>query len=177
MDLFFTIFPQRLPISSLFIKPSGPSSSTRKGQNHSIMEGAGKDHFTIFHYAPLHSAPQGQQRGRAADDLAVTSTVADQLVRLPLWLVCIPRKPVTNSSPCRSPIPAQAGQCVAGCWIVRREGWRGQSALLDLTSFSVAVAEIAAAFRARMESPLSWIRWALWISRSRMASASVGSPR
>lgn len=40
----------------------------------------------VFHYIPLHSAPQGQQRGRAADDLAVTSTVADQLVRLPLWL-------------------------------------------------------------------------------------------
>lgn len=40
----------------------------------------------VFHYVPLHSAPQGRTVGRAAGDLAVTSELADRLVRLPLWL-------------------------------------------------------------------------------------------
>ncbi len=40
----------------------------------------------VFHYVPLHSAPHGRKVGRMADDLAVTSDLADRLVRLPLWL-------------------------------------------------------------------------------------------
>jgi dTDP-4-amino-4,6-dideoxygalactose transaminase len=40
----------------------------------------------VFHYVPLHDAPQGRQLGRAADDLPLTSKLADRLVRLPLWL-------------------------------------------------------------------------------------------
>ena len=40
----------------------------------------------VFHYVPLHSAPQGRLVGRAAGDLPVTSDLADRLVRLPLWL-------------------------------------------------------------------------------------------
>jgi dTDP-4-amino-4,6-dideoxygalactose transaminase len=40
----------------------------------------------VFHYVPLHSAPQGLAAGRAIGDLEVTNDLADRLVRLPLWL-------------------------------------------------------------------------------------------
>ena len=40
----------------------------------------------VFHYVPLHSAPQGRAVGRVAGDLPVTPDLADRLVRLPLWL-------------------------------------------------------------------------------------------
>ena len=40
----------------------------------------------VFYYVPLHNAPHGQKVGRAADDLVVTTDLADRLVRLPLWL-------------------------------------------------------------------------------------------
>ncbi|MFC3813461.1 dTDP-4-amino-4,6-dideoxygalactose transaminase [Lysobacter sp. GCM10012299] len=40
----------------------------------------------VFHYIPLHSAPEGQQAGRAHGQLDVTDRVSDTLVRMPLWL-------------------------------------------------------------------------------------------
>jgi len=40
----------------------------------------------VFHYVPLHSAPMSLMVGRTADDLIVTTDLADRLVRLPLWL-------------------------------------------------------------------------------------------
>ncbi|MBV8468195.1 MAG: dTDP-4-amino-4,6-dideoxygalactose transaminase [Burkholderiales bacterium] len=40
---------------------------------------------TVFHYVPLHSSPAGEQYGRAASDMAVTNSVAERLVRLPLF--------------------------------------------------------------------------------------------
>jgi dTDP-4-amino-4,6-dideoxygalactose transaminase len=40
----------------------------------------------VFHYVPLHSSPFGLEHGRADGHLAQTEIVADQLVRLPLWL-------------------------------------------------------------------------------------------
>ncbi|SDW05192.1 dTDP-4-amino-4,6-dideoxygalactose transaminase [Thiocapsa roseopersicina] len=40
----------------------------------------------VFHYVPLHSAPQGQVVGRTRGALPVTDDLADRLVRLPLWL-------------------------------------------------------------------------------------------
>jgi dTDP-4-amino-4,6-dideoxygalactose transaminase len=45
-----------------------------------------EDIHCVFHYVPLHSAPHGQKIGRAADELAVTTDLANRLVRLPLWL-------------------------------------------------------------------------------------------
>lgn len=41
---------------------------------------------TVFHYVPLHSAPAGERYGRVHDGLAVTHSVAERLVRLPLWV-------------------------------------------------------------------------------------------
>lgn len=41
---------------------------------------------TVFHYIPLHSAPQGLKCARFSGAMAVTDRVSAQLVRLPLWL-------------------------------------------------------------------------------------------
>lgn len=41
---------------------------------------------TVFHYIPLHSSPRGQTKGRTAGDMGNTDSVANRLVRLPLWL-------------------------------------------------------------------------------------------
>jgi dTDP-4-amino-4,6-dideoxygalactose transaminase len=41
---------------------------------------------TVFHYVPLHSSPAGRKFGRAVGSMRVTDSVADRLVRLPLWI-------------------------------------------------------------------------------------------
>jgi dTDP-4-amino-4,6-dideoxygalactose transaminase len=40
----------------------------------------------VFHYVPLHSAPNGLACGRASGDLHVTTDLSERLVRLPLWI-------------------------------------------------------------------------------------------
>lgn len=40
----------------------------------------------VFHYVPLHSSPGGQRYGRTHGDLAVTDSVSERLIRLPLWV-------------------------------------------------------------------------------------------
>src|SRR5262249_9714223 len=40
----------------------------------------------VFHYVPLHSSPAGLLYGRAHGALAVTSSIAQRLIRLPLWI-------------------------------------------------------------------------------------------
>ena len=40
----------------------------------------------VFHYVPLHSAAYGMRVGRVGADLAVTTDLAERLVRLPLWI-------------------------------------------------------------------------------------------
>lgn len=42
--------------------------------------------LSVFHYVPLHSSPAGQRYGRAHGDLIVTNSVAERLIRLPLWI-------------------------------------------------------------------------------------------
>jgi dTDP-4-amino-4,6-dideoxygalactose transaminase len=39
----------------------------------------------VFHYVPLHTSTAGRRLGRPAGPLPVTESVADRLVRLPLW--------------------------------------------------------------------------------------------
>ena len=39
-----------------------------------------------FHYVPLHSSPAGLRFGRAHGDLSHTDSVAERLIRLPLWV-------------------------------------------------------------------------------------------
>jgi dTDP-4-amino-4,6-dideoxygalactose transaminase len=45
-----------------------------------------KEIQAVFHYVPLHASPFGRDVGRAVGDMKITNRVADQLVRLPLWL-------------------------------------------------------------------------------------------
>lgn len=44
------------------------------------------DITAVFHYVPLHTSPAGLRFGRAAGDLPVTVSIAERLVRLPLWV-------------------------------------------------------------------------------------------
>jgi dTDP-4-amino-4,6-dideoxygalactose transaminase len=41
---------------------------------------------SVFHYVPLHSAPAGLQYGRVSESMTHTDSVADRLLRLPLWI-------------------------------------------------------------------------------------------
>jgi dTDP-4-amino-4,6-dideoxygalactose transaminase len=45
-----------------------------------------EDVNAVFHYVPLHSSPAGRRYGRAGGSMAVTESIAERLVRLPLWL-------------------------------------------------------------------------------------------
>ncbi len=40
---------------------------------------------SVFHYVPLHSSPAGRKFGRTAGPMAVTDSVSDRLLRLPLY--------------------------------------------------------------------------------------------
>lgn len=46
----------------------------------------------VFHYVPLHSSPAGQRYGRVHGPMAVTDTLSERLVRLPLWVELVPEK-------------------------------------------------------------------------------------
>lgn len=41
---------------------------------------------SVFHYVPLHNSPCGRRLGRQHGELKVTESIADRLVRLPLWV-------------------------------------------------------------------------------------------
>ncbi|WP_392538295.1 dTDP-4-amino-4,6-dideoxygalactose transaminase [Legionella sp. 227] len=40
----------------------------------------------VFHYVPLHSAPAGMRFGRAHGELSLTESLAERIIRLPLWV-------------------------------------------------------------------------------------------
>ena len=46
----------------------------------------------VFHYVPLHSSPAGKTYGRAVGNMSVTDSVADRLVRLPMWVELEPQQ-------------------------------------------------------------------------------------
>lgn len=91
-------------------------------------------------------------------------------------LVRIPRKPVTDSIPSRSRFH---GKPVGGGGRVEdgSVAGLGQSVWLLLGSLAGGSLGVVGPRRARIDSPLRTMRWALWTRRSSMASASVGSPR
>jgi dTDP-4-amino-4,6-dideoxygalactose transaminase len=45
-----------------------------------------RDINAVFHYVPLHSSPAGKRFGRASGTMAVTDSVSERLVRLPMWI-------------------------------------------------------------------------------------------
>ena len=40
----------------------------------------------VFHYVPLHSSPAGTRYGRTQGELTITDSIAQRLIRLPLWV-------------------------------------------------------------------------------------------
>jgi len=44
----------------------------------------------VFHYVPLHSAPQGKVSGKLHTSLAITDDFSQRLVRLPMWVGLMP---------------------------------------------------------------------------------------
>jgi dTDP-4-amino-4,6-dideoxygalactose transaminase len=42
--------------------------------------------WPLSHYVPLHSSPAGQRFARVHGQLKVTNLLAEQLIRLPLWV-------------------------------------------------------------------------------------------
>lgn len=40
----------------------------------------------VFHYIPLHSSPGGTRYGRVKDDLEISTSVSEHLIRLPFWI-------------------------------------------------------------------------------------------
>jgi dTDP-4-amino-4,6-dideoxygalactose transaminase len=52
-----------------------------------LIRGLGEDGIhAVFHYVPLHDSPAGRKFGRASGSMEITRSVAERLVRLPLWL-------------------------------------------------------------------------------------------
>jgi len=41
---------------------------------------------TVFHYVPLHSSPAGKKYGRFHGEMNVTDSLAERIIRLPLWI-------------------------------------------------------------------------------------------
>jgi dTDP-4-amino-4,6-dideoxygalactose transaminase len=39
----------------------------------------------VFHYVPLHSSPAGLRFGRSHGDLALTTSLSQRLIRIPMW--------------------------------------------------------------------------------------------
>ncbi len=46
--------------------------------------------WAVFHYVPLHNSPAGQRYGRFQAPLTVTESIANRLIRLPLWVGLTP---------------------------------------------------------------------------------------
>lgn len=42
--------------------------------------------YAVFHYVPLHDAPEGLRKGRCAGSLAHTNDISQRLLRLPMWI-------------------------------------------------------------------------------------------
>lgn len=40
----------------------------------------------VFHYVPLHLSPAGQRYGKIRNDLPLTESLSERLIRLPLWI-------------------------------------------------------------------------------------------
>lgn len=68
-------------------RPHVLHSVAQPGSPHALIaELKRSDIHPVFHYVPLHSAPIGVRLGHTHGELAVTDSIADRLLRLPLWL-------------------------------------------------------------------------------------------
>lgn len=79
------------------VRPTIPSYATHNGHIYYLLlnERVNRDDFLMFlgssevsatfHYVPLHSSPAGLRYGRRSGALPVTESIAERLVRLPLY--------------------------------------------------------------------------------------------
>ena len=83
--------------SGLLRRPIIPDGCRHNGHMYYVLVAEGrrqqvldalKDHeiWAVFHYVPLHSSPAGIRYGRAHGSLDVTNSLAERLIRLPLWV-------------------------------------------------------------------------------------------
>jgi dTDP-4-amino-4,6-dideoxygalactose transaminase len=82
----------------LLRRPIVPTDCRHNGHMYYILLQSGSDRqrvlgelkanniHAVFHYVPLHSSPAGLRFGRAHGDLALTTSLSQRLVRLPMWL-------------------------------------------------------------------------------------------
>jgi dTDP-4-amino-4,6-dideoxygalactose transaminase len=87
-----------LEAMGLLRRPIVPEGCEHNGHMYYIVLAPGIDRGTIldtlnrngigavFHYVPLHSSPAGRYYGRAHGNLAITTSVSQRLIRLPLWV-------------------------------------------------------------------------------------------
>lgn len=84
--------------SGLLRRPIVPADCQHNGHIYYVLLAPGIDRqavlrelksngiHAVFHYVPLHSSPAGLRFGRAQGDLALTTSLSERLVRLPMWL-------------------------------------------------------------------------------------------
>jgi dTDP-4-amino-4,6-dideoxygalactose transaminase len=87
-----------LEAMGLLRRPIVPEGCEHNGHMYYIVLAPGVDRGTIldmlnrngigavFHYVPLHSSPAGRRHGRPHGSLAITTSVSQRLIRLPLWV-------------------------------------------------------------------------------------------
>jgi dTDP-4-amino-4,6-dideoxygalactose transaminase len=84
--------------SGLLRRPIIPADCQHNGHMYYVLLAPGTDRqmvlrelkasgiHAVFHYVPLHSSPAGLRFGRADGDLKLTTSLAERLIRLPMWL-------------------------------------------------------------------------------------------
>ena len=87
-----------LEVEGLLRRPIVPADCQHNAHMYYILlpEGADRERVlqtlgeegigAVFHYVPLHTSPAGQRHGRAQGVLSVTTSVAQRVIRLPLWV-------------------------------------------------------------------------------------------
>ena len=84
--------------SGLLRRPIIPADCQHNGHMYYVILAPGTDRqavlrelknkaiHSVFHYVPLHSSPAGQRFGRTHGDLSLTTSLSEQLIRLPMWM-------------------------------------------------------------------------------------------
>ena len=87
-----------LELRGLLRRPIVPDNCRQNGHLYYILLAPGIDRGmvlgrlrderinAVFHYVPLHSAPAGRRFGRTSGELALTTSLSERLIRLPMWI-------------------------------------------------------------------------------------------
>lgn len=87
-----------LESAGLLRRPTVPNHCEHNGHVYHVVLPAGFDRHAVldslkrqgigavFHYVPLHSSPAGREYGRVHGEMRVTDSIAERVIRLPMWL-------------------------------------------------------------------------------------------